>query len=68
MTVLTCKQETLLDQLIELAGNPLIVQQALRELNGELSEPPTVEQLVRRIFSLKTAAVRMGPASTKAPV
>ena len=58
MTGLTRKREALLDQLIELAGDPLIVQRALRELNSELSEPPTIEQLVRRIFELKMAAVR----------
>ena len=58
MTILTRKREALLEQLIELAGNPLIVQQALRELNSELSEPPTVEQIVRRIFQLKTDAAR----------
>jgi hypothetical protein len=58
MTALTRKREALLEQLIELAGDPLIVQRALRELNSELPAPPTVEQLVRRIFELKTAAAR----------
>lgn len=53
MTVLTKKRERLLDQLVELAGDPLIVQEALRELNSELATPPNVEQIVRRILELK---------------
>ena len=56
MTVMTRKQEELLDQLIGIAGDPLIVQRALRDLNAELSEPPTLEQLVRRIVELKAEA------------
>jgi hypothetical protein len=53
MTVLTKKRERLLDQLVELAGDPLIVQEALRELNSEHATPPNVEQIVRRILELK---------------
>lgn len=53
MTVLTRKREKLLDQLVDLAGDPLVVQRALRELNSELNSPPSVEQIVRRILKLK---------------
>lgn len=53
MTVLTRKREELLDRLIEMAGDPLIVQMALRELNSELKSPPSVEQVIRRILELK---------------
>lgn len=55
MTVLSGRREDLLEQLVQLAGDPFIVEQALRELNAELSEPPTVEQLVERILQLRVA-------------
>jgi hypothetical protein len=56
MAVMTRRHEDLLDQLVELAGDPLIVQRALRDLNAELEEPPKLEQLVRRILELKAVA------------
>ena len=55
MTILTRKREEVLDRLIELAGDPLIVQRALAELNAELDEAPTVEMVAVRILELKDA-------------
>lgn len=53
MTILTRKREEVLDRLIELAGDPLIVQQALAELNAELEEAPSLESVALRILKLK---------------
>jgi hypothetical protein len=53
MTVLSRKSEAFLEQLIQLAGDPDIVRQALRTLNDELQRPPTAEELVERILTLK---------------
>lgn len=58
MTVMTRKKERLLDYLIGVAGDPLIVQRALRELNAELTRTPTAEDVLRRIFEIRTEAAR----------
>jgi hypothetical protein len=52
---MTREQERLLRQLVELAGDPVIVQDALKQLAEE--ENPTLEKLVRRILELKRSAV-----------
>ena len=53
MTILTRKREEVLDRLIELAGDPLIVQRALAELNAELEQAPSLELVALRILKLK---------------
>ena len=53
MTVMTRKREALLDQLIALAGDPQIVEEALRTLNENASRPPTMREIVRRILELR---------------
>lgn len=50
MTVLTRKQERLLEQLIALAGSGEAVQRAIRSLNDEHRTPPTLEEIVVRIL------------------
>lgn len=56
MTVLSGRREDLLEHLVRLAGDPFLVERALRELNAELPDPPTVEQVVERILTLRRAA------------
>ena len=68
MTVMTRAHEALLERLIQLAGDPLIVQSALRQLNAELEGPPTVEALIRRILELKLAADLTAAQTTAADV
>lgn len=53
MTVMTRKQEALLDQLVAIAGDPEIVERALRSLNEESASPPDMRALVRRILELR---------------
>jgi hypothetical protein len=55
LQTMTREQERLLRQLVELAGDPVIVQDALKQLAEE--ENPTLEKLVRRILELKRSAV-----------
>jgi hypothetical protein len=52
MTVMTRKSEALLDQLVAIAGDPLIVEEALRALNEESAEPPEMRDIVRRILEI----------------
>jgi hypothetical protein len=63
MTVLTRKREALLDQLIGLAGDPTLVERAIRELNEESGSPPTMPQIVRRILVLKQELAQSAPAA-----
>ena len=56
MTVMTRSNSKLLDQLIGLAGNAEIVHQALLELNQQSDQPPTLEEVIRRILELKEEA------------
>lgn len=53
MTVMTKKQEDLLDQLIAIAGEPELVEEALRSLNEESAAPPDLRAVVRRILELR---------------
>ena len=55
MRVLTREQERLLRRLIDLAGDPVIVQDALKQLAHE-EEEPSLEKLVQRILELKKKA------------
>lgn len=50
---MTKKSEALLDQLIAVAGDPVIVEEALRSLNQEASEPPKLPEIIRRILEIK---------------
>lgn len=53
MTVMTKKSEALLDQLTAVAGDPDIVEEALRSLNEESSEPPELREIVRRMLEIR---------------
>ena len=53
MRVMTSEQEELLSKLVQFAGDPVIVQEALRELNSAAEDPPTVEKILQKIVALK---------------
>ena len=65
MTVMTRKREALLDQLISVAGDPTIVEQALRSLNEEAHEPPDMRAIVRRILEIRLERNELAHATTK---
>lgn len=53
--MITEKNEKILDRLITLAGKGQIIRDALKQLNYELPNPPTIEQLVERIILLRNS-------------
>lgn len=53
MTVMTKKSEALLEQLVAVAGDSAIVEEALRTLNEESSDPPKMRDIIRRILEIK---------------
>lgn len=53
MRVLSSDQEKLLSMLIELAGDPVTLQDALKELADEAPEDQTLKDLVRKIVELR---------------
>ena len=50
---MTKKSEALLEQLVAIAGDSAIVEEALRTLNEEFSDPPKMRDIIRRIFEIK---------------
>jgi hypothetical protein len=54
MTVMTREQEALLEQLIAVARDPAVVEEALRTLNEESSSPSDMRALVRRILEIRS--------------
>jgi hypothetical protein len=65
MTVMTRKRKALLEQLITVAGDPTIVEQALRSLNEEGPNPPDMRALVRRILEIRQGRTELVHAGTK---
>lgn len=53
MTVMTKKSEALLDQLVAVAGDADIVEEALRSLREESHSPPEIREIIRRILELR---------------
>lgn len=53
MTVMTKKHEALLDQLRSVAGDPAIVEEALRSLNEEAVQSSDLRAVIRRILEIK---------------
>lgn len=53
MTVMTKKSEALLDQLVEVAGDADLVEEALRSLRDESDAPPDLRLILRRILELR---------------
>jgi len=53
VTILTKKKEALLEQLTAVAGDPDIVEEALRSLNEESWSPPELRKIVRRILEIR---------------
>lgn len=56
LTVMTREQESLLDKLLELAGDATLLASVLRELNQKSSEPPTLREVIRRILERQQEA------------
>ena len=50
MTVMTRREEELLDQLIEIAGDAELVRHVIVDLNTSLGKPPQVADIVREIL------------------
>ncbi len=50
MRYLTREDAALLKRLVQLAGSPLLVEQALQELSREGTQPPTREAVVEYIL------------------
>jgi hypothetical protein len=65
--------ERLLEQLVQIAGDPRIVQEVLSALDPDLTDPEDIRRVVRRVFELRAgtgvnggkpvAAVRDAPAA-----
>lgn len=53
MTAMTRKQEALLRQLVAVAGDPEIVEEALRTLNEESGSADDMRKIVRRILEIR---------------
>jgi hypothetical protein len=53
MTAMTRKQEALLRQLVAVAGDPEIVEEALRTLNEESGSADDMKIIVRRILEIR---------------
>jgi hypothetical protein len=66
LTVMTKKSEALLDQLLAVAGDPAIVEEALKGLNQEAPDPPTLREIIRRILEIKQRRHEMVHATAAA--
>lgn len=53
MTFATRDQDRVRRRLVEFAGDPDILEEALAALRYELSEPPTLEQLLNQILEIR---------------
>lgn len=53
MTVMTKKHEALLEQLMSVAGDPAIVEEALRSLNEQAVQSSDLRAVIRRILEIK---------------
>lgn len=64
MTILTRKKEALLEQLTAVAGDPDIVEEALRSLNEESASPPELRDIVRRILEIRQRRSQVAHAAS----
>lgn len=53
MPVLSSHEERLLRRLVDFAGSPENLEEALVALRAEKSSPPTLEELLQRILEIK---------------
>jgi hypothetical protein len=65
MTITNSNREDLLRRLTKFAGDPTIVEDALKELS-ERDEPPTLEQVLYKILEIQQAARSPGRTRTDA--
>lgn len=62
---MTKKHEELLDQLIAVAGDPTIVEEALRTLNEDQPQPPDMRAVIRRILEIRQRRNQLAHAGAK---
>jgi len=53
MPVLSSQEERLLRRLVDFAGSPETLEEALVALRSETSSPPTLEELLQRILEIR---------------
>lgn len=53
MTIMTRGEEQMLQRLVAFAGDPVILEDALAQLRDELTAPPTLDELLRKIVKLR---------------
>lgn len=53
MTIVSRDEERVVRRLVEFAGDPLIVEEALQDLRQELDAPPSLAQLLKKILELR---------------
>lgn len=46
-------EERVVRRLVEFAGDPVIVEEALQDLRQELTQPPTLAQLLKKILEVR---------------
>ncbi len=68
MTTMSPDQTEIVRLLVAFAGDPLIVQDAMRDVTAGPITDATMEQLVRRIAELKAQRAAAQTAPTAAPV
>ena len=59
MTVMSREQVAFMHELVKLAGDPVIVENAMREVTGSGMRSATFEDLIRKIVELRDT--RIGP-------
>ncbi len=62
MTVMTRKQERLIDRLVAFAGDPVILQEALEVARSTEKAPPELPELLRVILELRDKHGRGRPS------
>jgi hypothetical protein len=65
VTVMTRKSSALLDQLTAVAGDPDIVEEALRSLNESSSHAPDLREIIRRILEIKQSRIEVAEPPIK---
>jgi hypothetical protein len=57
--------ERLLEQLVQIAGDPRIVQEVLRALAPDLTDPDDIRRVIERVYELRATS---RPAASSAGV
>jgi hypothetical protein len=67
MRVISGEERELFDQLAELAGSPLLVEEILKKLAHKLDRPPRLEEVVDEILRQRKRVEAKPPAAAGAP-